>query len=143
MGIAVNWDNDERTAIRFTFASGWTWENFRNTLSEVDTILAEVGYKVDVIMDLSDGQTVPSSATYYAREALRWIPPYWKTVIVVSDSPSAIDTWAEVHSFYRNTGRTLYLADSVAQARSLLALSHGISPITTQPVPHDLARHNR
>jgi hypothetical protein len=141
MSIAVSWDNEERTAIRFKFGREWTWEDFRDTLSEVDTILADVGYKVDVIIDLTEGGA-HSPTAHYAREALTWIPPYWETVIVVSDSPTAINNWAEVHSFYRNTGRTLYLADSVAQARSLLALAHGISPITTRPVPHDPARHS-
>ena len=130
MSVTTHWDDSQQTAVRLKFASGWTWEQFRNTLAEADRSLKLVSHPVDIIIDLSEHQSQSPMASYYVRQALEWIPPSWQTVVVVSQSTAEIDLWIDAQPLFRGSGCIFYLADSVLQAHSLLAIKHNTSPFT-------------
>jgi hypothetical protein len=56
MSISVNWDNDNKTILRFTVNGDYTSDEMVKATQEVERIAEQVEHKVGVIKDLSNGQ---------------------------------------------------------------------------------------
>src|SRR5262245_55800077 len=62
MAIRVEWDNDEKTVIRYVIESPWTWEEMRIAADTSNVMLDEVGRKVHFIYDMQKSTRVPEGA---------------------------------------------------------------------------------
>ncbi len=62
MAIVINWDTEEKHAIRIEITGRWTWDEMWNALSSIHDLLEEVDYVVSIIVPNCDAlvHTVPS-----------------------------------------------------------------------------------
>lgn len=67
MGIRVEWDNDEKTVIRYVYEERWTWEDFHYARSQVREWLDTVDHRVDVIVDVRNSRLVPNGVLAQGR----------------------------------------------------------------------------
>lgn len=61
MSIKVEWDNEEKTTIRFTYLGHWTLPEFYTTVDQSNAMMAEVDRKVNVIIDVRKSSFLPSN----------------------------------------------------------------------------------
>jgi hypothetical protein len=61
------WDNDEKTVIRYRAAGRWNWNDFYKNVSRSLLWLDEVSHPVDVIIDLRGGDKLPAGAVGHLR----------------------------------------------------------------------------
>jgi hypothetical protein len=59
MSVAVVWDDDEKSIIRFIFEGSWTLDELYTAFDEQSQMLDSVDHKVDVIVDFRESNAVP------------------------------------------------------------------------------------
>lgn len=60
MNILYRWLNDDKSIMSFIFHPDSTWDSFYNVLSQAFEEIHTVNHSVDIIIDLSRLQTIPS-----------------------------------------------------------------------------------
>lgn len=81
--VEINWDNLQKTTIRYTFIDPWTWEEYTATNTQRDTMLGEVPHVVDLILDFRQGKYMPSQAIHHIRRAMAWESPQRGIITIV------------------------------------------------------------
>jgi hypothetical protein len=56
MDITITWGNQQHTVILITYGNDWTWEEFYTADRAALEMLNTSEHRVDIILDLSDGQ---------------------------------------------------------------------------------------
>jgi hypothetical protein len=69
MNIKLVWDNEEKTILRYVYAKGWNWVDFREAVKEAGVMLDTVKHKVNIIMDFREASMIPSGAITEAQRA--------------------------------------------------------------------------
>lgn len=59
MPVSINWDNDERTIMRYVLVGAWQWTEFRSVIDEADALSRTVEHRVDIICDLTASGPLP------------------------------------------------------------------------------------
>lgn len=68
MNIKTDWDNSEKTIIRYQFARGWSWNELHDAFEMGNAMIDMVDHHVNVIMDFSQASMfAPSGALNQAR----------------------------------------------------------------------------
>ena len=62
MSIHVDWDNEEKTILRWTYSPDWTWEEAYLARDYERKLMENIPYIVDSIGDLTQTKNVPSGA---------------------------------------------------------------------------------
>lgn len=60
MGISVDWGNDDKTMILWTFSDPWTWEDFRVGFDRSYLLMRSVRHTVHILADARTVTKVPS-----------------------------------------------------------------------------------
>ncbi len=121
MNIEVSWDNDEKTIIRFAYGNNWTWEDYRAASETSRQMMRSVDQTVDLIADYSNGSPPPLDALMKYRRAMATLPENSGLVVIVGGS-YFINTLVSIFSgVYRSLGEALVIANSVEEARSIIA----------------------
>lgn len=81
--IQLDWDDSQKTTLRYTFVDPWTWNDYHATNIKRDALFASVTHMVDIILDFTDGKHIPSQAMTHFRKAAAWDDPKRGVVIVV------------------------------------------------------------
>jgi hypothetical protein len=63
MPIQVEWDNDEKRIIRWTFAERWTGQEFRDTIQKSNELMNAQDHTVSYIIDFSQAEGVPRKSS--------------------------------------------------------------------------------
>ena len=123
MTIAVAWDNEKKTIIRYEFQKGWSWDEVDPAFKIADGLMSSVDHKVDVIMDFSPSSLlVPKGALTHAQRALS-NPRHdnlASTVIVGSRFVQAITDLARKVARKSNDEWDLMFTVTLAEAYSVL-----------------------
>jgi hypothetical protein len=81
MPVRVEWDNPDKTVIRYEMQGDWNWNEFRPAYNQAKAMLAEVPREVNFILDLrGSGASLPafscgcaaSTASESRMPASRW-----------------------------------------------------------------------
>lgn len=67
MSIDFQWDNDEKTVIRYRASGRWNWNDFYKNVNRSLLRFDEVSHPVDVIIDLRGGDRLPAGAVGHLR----------------------------------------------------------------------------
>ncbi len=86
MGILVDWDNAEKTAIRYEFSATWTWSEFFAALQQDDEMIASVPHTVHMILDFRQARAVPPNPGAQFRSVAGQISDQLGLVIVVGNN---------------------------------------------------------
>lgn len=69
--IAVSWDNEEKTIVRWKFDPDWTWADVYNAIECETELIKQVSHIVDTITDMSRMTRTPTSAFAMVKNAMQ------------------------------------------------------------------------
>jgi hypothetical protein len=84
MGVAVSWDDAERTIIRYDFEPSWSVSEFAQAMDAAIAMAALRGRQTDVIIN-RPGSKIPDGTLPYAQRVMLKLPPD-SVVVVVEDN---------------------------------------------------------
>lgn len=121
MSITVQWDNDDKTVIRYDFTGYWNWTEFREQAQTAFAMTRSVEHHVDTISNFLPGTHIPKDAFLHFRRVMTDAPPN-RGVNVIVGASQFIRVLVTVFSrVYTQLGKRLILADSLEDARHILA----------------------
>jgi hypothetical protein len=125
MGIQVEWDNNEKTIIRYILVSPWAWEDIRDAAEASNHMLDEVGRKVHFIYDMRESTGVPDGAiTNLRRYVGKEHPLTGQSVVVGTSKTGAMLLARGILSMVQRVYKAewgFWFADSLEAAREMLA----------------------
>lgn len=71
MGIQIDWDNDQRSIVRFVYQGKWTWEEFYSKIDEANQLMDTVSYSCVSIIDMRESNFLPAGAAIHIRNVIR------------------------------------------------------------------------
>jgi hypothetical protein len=121
MSITVQWDNEEKTIIRYDFTGNWDWVEFRERAKEASALTRSVEHRVDSISNFLPGTHIPKDAFIHFRRVMSDAPKN-RGVNVIVGASQFIRVLVTVFSrIYKTLGERLIIADSLEDARVILA----------------------
>lgn len=103
MPVLVDWDNPEKTIIRYQFVDPWTWPEYHTTYARGWALISTVNYTVDLIFDFSQGGGIPPSAIRHFQIVAQRVHPNRGYVVVIANNPvirSIINTLVRIFLNY-------------------------------------------
>lgn len=132
MPVAVIWDNDEQSVIRFDFKHGWTWDDFNSACRLAFRMIEATGHQVDVIFDFNNSRVMPEGMTLHMRNVLSAAPAHLRFILVVTNNPVIDTNFAVLSRVHKTLGERLLTVPSVDAARTALlhpyTLQRSVSP---------------
>lgn len=86
MGIAVVWDDDEKTIIRWDFDEKWTWDDFHEAFRISMDMGENLTYRVDVIPNATQSPHMPVGALAEFKRLDSQLPDIVKLIVVAGTS---------------------------------------------------------
>jgi len=119
MAIHVEWDNPEKTIIRFDFAGKWNWYGYEMAVGEAFGMMEGMRHIVDFIFNLTDSDSLPEGATLYIKRTLELSPNPSTVIVIASGDPSCEALVTLFARIYKKLGERLMSVKSVEKARAL------------------------
>lgn len=122
MSILVEWDNEARTIIRYTFATEWTVEEFFEAFPKADHMIRAANTRIiGIIVDDSREIIPPKGAMTAFKQTVR----IGKLPIVFVAASMASRSMMEI--LYKSYGgqRPMYYVSTLDEARKILYQHHG------------------
>ena len=86
MGVKVQWDNSEKTIIRYDFSGRWTWDEFYAAYDIAKAMLIGTTQKIHFIMnstdDVSRKYTPPNALTHMISIGRKAVPNAGKVISI-------------------------------------------------------------
>jgi hypothetical protein len=89
MSIHASWDNEAKTVIHSVSHGDWNWEEAYAVTREINTMLASVDHKVDLIIgaEANSRGKIPPNAVSHWHNTYRNLHPNARRIIVVGVNP--------------------------------------------------------
>jgi hypothetical protein len=124
MTIHVTWDNTEQTIILYTVNGHWTWGELTEALAQGRALMDSVSHeRVDFIVDMTDGNTLPSITLYHFTR-LSQAPHPKSGLMVMTGVAPVIRALLDLLGRYQGVGaraRAIMTATTIEEARAVLA----------------------
>lgn len=121
MGIKVEWGNAEHAIIRYEFEPRWSWGDLYAASDEGTAWLDSVAHRVDFIADLRATRHLPADFMQHAGRIAGGTHPRRGIVVVVGASPVLRGLSNTLGFVYRKATQDLRFADSLEEARTVIA----------------------
>lgn len=121
MGILVNWDNPQRTVVRWEFSGWWSWHDFSVAQKKSNRLLESVNHTVHAIGDMANTRFIPPNALIEFGRAAQDVPAN-RGIIVLVNCSFLLETM--VQTFMRiNQKQSIFIstAKSLKDARDMLS----------------------
>lgn len=86
MAITIEWDNPEKTVLRYRFIDNWTWDEYLEQLKEGREMMASVSHHVCILNDFTPMKSLPPNFITLARSVINSRPANTGLAIFVSTS---------------------------------------------------------
>jgi len=86
MSVDVNWADEARTIVRYSFAGMWNWDEFYIALDRALEMENSVSHRVDVVADLRRSERIPSDALSHVQIIARKQPANLQLSVFVTNS---------------------------------------------------------
>ncbi len=120
MSIAVEWDDEERTILHYTFESPWTWEEYHAAIARAWEMAAEVDHPTDTITDMRNSRLLPDNVFRHVRQSMVEIPESTRTVVIVGAGMLVQALLNILRRVYRNQDGLFFTAETLEEARELI-----------------------
>jgi hypothetical protein len=120
MGIAVRWDNNERTIIRYTYTARWTWDELYTALAEQAALQASVTHEVAILVDARNTNIVPEGFIAQVKRVAERMPPHTGLRIIVSGNPFIKSLFLLVSKLFPHMIGDMLFVATIEGAYSLL-----------------------
>lgn len=134
MPVTVQWDNDAKTAILYTFAGHWSWDEFRTTWMDGRALVSSVPHQVASILCFERSAGIPAGMLVKGDHVFRNRLPNAGHVILVSGGALINMLVTTFKAMNQNGGKWVLTASSLAAARAKLAELQGRDTVTTANV---------
>jgi hypothetical protein len=121
--ITADWLSPEQQAVVVTPVMPWTWDEFHETQQRVQTMLAALDHKADLLIDFSRSERLPPNAFSNLRTLRLRTHPNRGMVIMVGFNPylqSIINVLVQLNP---STTNRIRLVGTMTQALQLAAES--------------------
>jgi hypothetical protein len=131
MSIVVNWDNPDKTAIRWDFEGKWNWEQFIDAYILSDRMVASVEHTVDIISNLDRSAMLPEGALKGYENVLRNTSDNIGVIVLISASRFLNVMVSAFNNIpHRKTaGSNFAFAKTMSEARAILRARQRIQPV--------------
>ncbi len=122
MPISVEWDNEDKTAIRITYLDRWTWEENQQARQQTLDMIATVNHIVHTIHDMRQSHGLPTDIITQARKRIQKKHPQVGLIIVIGNKSFVhvlYDVFATIYDKLVHK-RKFYLVHSLEQAYQLI-----------------------
>jgi hypothetical protein len=123
MGIRVQWDNDDKTIVRWDFDGPWKWDDYFVAQLESNRLLDSVDHLVDIIGNIQKSRLLPPSAVSVYRSSLKSAAPNLGLIVLVGSSSfvrQMVNIFMKLFRF-KGPGTDFRFADSEEEARQIIA----------------------
>ena len=121
MSITVNWDNDDKTVIRYDFADKWDWADFRAATVEAFALTRSVPHRVDSISNFHLGANLPPDALFQFSRIMKVAPSNRGTTVIVGGTTFINNLVSIFSKIYKPLGKRLLIASTLDEARTKLS----------------------
>ena len=84
MSIEIQWENEEKTIIRWIFSGDFTWEDYDEGDKKLASMITDIDHNFATIFDLSQMTTLPRYAVSQYPKLIRDVPARQEVLIIVS-----------------------------------------------------------
>jgi hypothetical protein len=109
MTVYAEWDNAEKTVMRWTFEGDWTWEEYYSTRKTTNQQISAQKYPVDLIVDMRASNALPSGVLMHARNAVFISPENISLTVYVGINPVLRAFFNMFNNLYRGLIRAKQL----------------------------------
>ncbi len=132
MAVRVEWDNKEKTVIRYSLEGQWTWDELLEAVATSNAMLDAAGHKIHFIHDASNSKGIPNGALSQLKRFIGKEHPNTGHSVIVGGRGSAImlarGLLGMVDRVYKKDWAFMF-ADTLEEARAMLAqLPQQVSP---------------
>jgi hypothetical protein len=121
MPIVVQYDNDQRSVIRYEFIGNWTWSDYSQAIKEAHKLAESLPHVANLILDFSRGSSFPSYAMSNFGSSWRTLSQKFRSTVIVSNS-LYIEVLVKVFQRMSNIeDNKIVLVRTLADAYQLLA----------------------
>jgi hypothetical protein len=120
VGIAVTWDNQEKTILREDLTTPWTWTEYDEATDRLAALIKSVNNRVDVIFNRNYSVTPHGDPFMHYRRIAEQLPANTGLVLVVGATNA---TRAAANFFlplFPQLSARLAFVDSLGEARTIL-----------------------
>jgi hypothetical protein len=120
--ILIAWDNPEKTVVRLTLYSGWSWPELYEENKTIIEMMSSTTETVHLLVDTTQIETVPMGGVItHARNIFGAYPPNCDMRILVTRNLLFQRLASIFQSTFRaNLGKSLYSVTSVDEAYRLM-----------------------
>jgi len=131
MSIVVNWDNPDKTVIRWDFEGKWNWEQFIDAYILSDRMLASVEHTVDIISNLDRSAMLPEGALKGYENVLRNTSENIGVIVLISASRFLNVMVSAFNNIphRRTAGGNFAFAKTMSEARAILRARQRMLPV--------------
>ncbi len=131
MGISVQWDNVDRTSLRYVYEGRWTWDELYRAVSEGNAMVGSVPHKVYIIIDVTHSSLIPQNALSQGMRVNAESPANMGLRIVVGANAflrTLADVAAKVFGATQGGKLNMRLVGTLDEARALIAAERKVAP---------------
>ena len=121
MPVHIEWDNDQKTAIRYDYEGKWTWDELYEVTRIATDMFKSVPHRVNVIHNLANSPSLPGGALSHAQRFSAQNPENWGMSVVVGTSSFVSSLIHVFRKGDRQFGERYFIAPNLEKARELLA----------------------
>ncbi len=120
--IHFDWDNDDKTIMRYRVEGLWNWNEFHKTLRRSTLRFDEVSHPIDTIIDLRKGVKLPAGAIGHLRSlGTKNHPNGVARTVIIGVDPTLQTAIGAVGGLYWDDGRMIHFAASDEDAYEVIA----------------------
>ena len=93
MSVHVEWDNAERTALRWTYIGRWTWGEYDDALRTAYTLMETVANAIDYIVDVRQMGILPPDVVKRVKAQYLQQPDKLRYLLAVGFDPNLRLFW--------------------------------------------------
>jgi hypothetical protein len=125
MGVSVQWDDAEKTILRYDYGGKWTVEELYAAASEAKKLIEVEGtqHKIAVIINMQNSSALPASAMTHGKRLMTMPLPNVDFQVVVGANMFVRTLANTATKVYGQFGRkiTTQFAQTMDEARSVIA----------------------
>jgi hypothetical protein len=122
MSITVEWDNDAKTVIRFTYVGQWDLKQFYDTTEQSNALMASVDHKVDVILDVRKSSLIPKNFVSTMRTIRFKTHPHTGSLVLVGGNMFMRTLTNALTGFLgKSQQHPFTMTETLEEARAILA----------------------
>jgi hypothetical protein len=123
MSVTVQWDNEDKTLVRYDFEGRWTWDEFYAAYEQGKKLTEAVPYKLFYILypkDNTSQRYLPSNFLSHAVAINRQSDPNAGLTVIVSQSPFVHGLLSVLTTVMRFAGQRYATSRTLDEARAML-----------------------